>query len=94
MGSLALTDLHSTWLDWLVRFGLVGMLAISPIIYRVVRQTLAEPSPWKVWTLALILFAGSLQSAEALLVMCLLGIVWITRLEQEGETDVDQISSC
>ena len=83
MGSLALTDLHSTWMDWLVRFGLVGLLAISPLVIWVVRRTFSNPASWKLWTLILAAFAGSLQSAESLAVMSLLGFVWLMRLNEE-----------
>ena len=81
--SVQFTDFHSTWVDWLTRFGLVGLLAVSPLLTWVVKRTFTSPSSWKTWTFILALAAGSVQSAEGLIVMCLLSLMWLMRLEEE-----------
>lgn len=83
LGPVQFTDFHSTSIDWLARFGLVGLLAISPLMIWVVKRTFSQPTPWKVWTLLFFIFAGSSQSVEGIYVIGLLGIVWLIRLAQE-----------
>lgn len=83
LASLRFTDYHSTYLDWIARFGLIGLVVISPFVIWVLSRTLSQLSSWKVWSMFLALFAGAVQSAEGILVMCLLGFLWIIRLNEE-----------
>lgn len=88
MGSIAFTDFHSTWIDWLIRFGLIGVIAVLPILVYIVRQVMKRLEIWNLWTLFLFLFAGTIQSAEGLIVMTLLFLVWLMRINQEESTRV------
>lgn len=81
--SVRFTDYHSTFLDWIARFGLIGVLAISPLMLWIAQRTFHQPDSWKVWNLFLALFAGMVQSAEGILVMVLLGLMWFMRLNEE-----------
>lgn len=84
VASVQLRNYHSVWADWLGRFGVIGLLAVLPVIAWIVKETLRDRADWKIWTLILALLAGSVQSAEGLAVMSLLGLIWWIRLEEES----------
>ena len=87
MGSVRFTDFHSTWLDWIARFGVIGMVVLIPLVRWVWIRTFSKTAPWKVWSFILAVFAGTFQSAESLAVLSLLGMFWFMRLNKEEEVD-------
>lgn len=83
-----LRDLHSTFIDFTARFGLVGWGIICLMADWVVKSTTLH---WQRWFLALALFAGLLQSAEAFPVMVVLALVWWIALNEEGTPHVHPV---
>ena len=89
--SAMMSDYHSTYLDWIGRFGLIGILAIAPVVARIARLTFRQLTNQKLWAFLLACFACLVQSAEAFAVMCLLGLVWMKQLDEEESIRVDSL---
>lgn len=84
-------DYHNTYLDWIIRFGWVGLaslLALGWWLWRNSRQDAA----WR-WTFALALWVGCWQSVEQFPALGLLLLVWMIGVAQHAQKEPDALDS-
>jgi len=77
-------EYHSTFIDWIARTGLIG-LVISFLIGAWIVKRVMECGPWSKWTLFLILFAGATQSTESFPFMAMVFLSFLIGLNQSKE---------
>ncbi len=74
-------DYHNVFVDWILRAGIIGAASVVAWIIWVFRQGLKG---WRGWTIALALWVGVVQSAEAIPVILVLFACWMVGLTREA----------
>ena len=90
-GLALFSDYHSTWLDWIVRTGLIGILILGAGLFWMFSQV-KDGASWRKWSFLMFLWAGTFQSAEAFPVMILLALCFMIGLNyQKGSGNVSKV---